>query len=230
LVILLGLFGAALFVGYGLTSRRGPLERAAAVIMIADSAPRTVVAPGDAPPVALPVSPVFNRAMLVSVAVDARMAVYSESDLTEAFGAVLKVDAHRALCVVRALGLGEPVAEVPDVLMEAARPLQSWESGKNSLMAGYGLSSDRAEQVRAEVCREAVVHAFDADEKMSHAREVLGRFVALVPAQIDAVLTMAAAIRLVDSGREACRQIRRIAREYPERASPLAEAVNCESG
>jgi hypothetical protein len=153
---------------------------------------------------------------------------------------LLKLDAQQAQLVLYALdwpyvGLKaedweppalpapSPMPEDLAACLTLAQAAPAWPAAEQE-MEQTGLTAEQAFAVRAELLRRALAGAFDADGAADAARNALGKYADLAPAQADAVLAMAGAQALARAGKTALPAIGVIARQHPQVARALREA------
>jgi len=153
----------------------------------------------------------------------------------------LKLDGQQAQLALYALGwpyvglkaedwkpdaLPAPSALPPDpegcLALAAAAP--AWPLAEDELRQKRGLTDEQTFAVRAELLRRALAGAFDAGEGADRARDALGKYADLAPAQADAVLAMAGAQALARAGQAALPALDVMARQHPALAQAVREA------
>jgi hypothetical protein len=148
----------------------------------------------------------------------------------------LKVGDRRALIVLHALGWPLEAVEQGNGSLPAFAPhedfladeiaacvldAETWPAAAGRIKRRCGLGEEAMFSARAGACRHAVQAAFDGRREMDEAAEVLGKCADLAPAQADAVLAMAGALRLVEGGEEAMCALDVMAADHTELASML---------
>ncbi len=198
-----GFFLWMTWIGSGAYSRDPRLNRAALAVVGGQSRrSRQAVVRTPSGPVALPVTPRFERRRGVRLALEVarlRRTRAAEAPLLRSrMEEYLKIETRRAQVVLCALGL-------PGVAAPGTRRNVS--------------------DTPCRLVRQRVAAAFGSPAGMDRAAGTLERHAALVPAQARAVISMWGAVTLLEAGEEALPVVRAMAADAPEAARLLRRGI-----